>query len=92
MPKKTKREKLLAQRHRQSLPPPVISQVPTRAPAPGPQPYQFTASSITTRPPTPKALVSTQEFTAIKKDLVKTVIITGAIIISEFMLAHYLPH
>ncbi len=90
MPKKTKKEKLLAQHHRVHLPPAVVE---SRLPESVKNVNSFHLTLPVQTPTTTRAVTgSVDEFTAIHRDLVKTLIITGAIIISEFLLAHYLPH
>jgi len=90
MPKKTKKEKLLAQQHRTNLP--LIVPVPAT-----PIGTENTPSFRLTLPDRTPVIAhplaaSIDEFTAIQRDLKKTLLITVSIIASEFLLAHYLPH
>lgn len=88
MPKKTKKQKLLAQKHR-TFQVPVPAPLTTESQTPGPT-FQFTAPVINTHTQTTAAVVN--EFDAIKRDIRKTLLLTTAIIVSEFLLSHYLPH
>ena len=89
MPKKTKREKLLAQKHRAQD---FVSFTPSVLP-PTPEPDQkFHLTISPSAAPKIQPLATTQEFTAIKHDLQKTIIITVGIIVAELLLSHYLPH
>lgn len=90
MPKKTKKEKLLAQRHRTHLTSSVIvpTQVVHDTPATS---FQFVLPVNHISPATQQT-VSIEEFAAIKKDLIKTVVITIGIIAVEILLTKYLPH
>lgn len=89
MPKKTKKEKLLAQRHRKNLTPVVFESTPQ--PAGDPSPFQFTLSNKPVSAPSPHARETVENFAAIQHDLTKTLVITIGIIISELLLARYLP-
>lgn len=91
MPKKTKKEKLLAQRHRHNLPLSEPSEIQKTEGGTPVVSYRLNVSA-TARQPARAALVSTEEFAAIKKDLIKTALITAGIIIGEFLLAQRLPH
>ncbi len=92
MPKKTKKEKLLAAHHRMNLPPVVSADIRALD-------HTDTANTFRLTMPVQKTIysqnaisASVDEFAAIKHDLIKTLIITISIISSEFLLAHYLPH
>lgn len=91
MPKKTKKEKLLAQRHRTKLPP-VAIQISSDA---APQPLMPTSQISFTLPVLRKAssaiTVTPEESRVLRRDIVKTVILTTIILISEFLLARSLP-
>lgn len=76
MPKKTKKEKLLAERRR-SYSSPVATAVSFSLPA---QPVTRNAAPA----------IDTEEFRIMNKSLLKTVIITAIILTSEFLLAHTL--
>lgn len=91
MPKKTKREKLLAQHHRVSLSPLVSPSLSESSRLP-PSPSGFMLPHQSVQMHRTSGVGSIEEFTAIKRDLVKTVIITFGIIISELLLSQYLPH
>jgi hypothetical protein len=92
MPKKTKKEKMLAQKHRGT----VLSSPGTTIPSPlthQSSSVQFTLPSIkTTRVSQTTHGLVIEEFSAIKRDLLKTIIITVGIIVTELLLSHYLPH
>ena len=92
MPKKTKKEKLLAQQHRTNLSPVVIQHtsektavsllVDTRVLFTLPNRNSTAAVSQAT---------AIHEYRLMTRDLVKTVLLTSVILISEFLLARALP-
>lgn len=92
MPKKTKKEKMLARKHRSTV---LSSSAPTI-----PTPLVPEHSAVLFSLPTTSAQLahtkqiagSIEEFAAIKRDLFKTMIITFGIIATELLLSHYLPH
>lgn len=92
MPKKTKKEKLLAQQHRSH----VASVVNRRAPESHTPPATADTRMMFSLPkrveqPTGPGLSSAHEFMIMKRDLIKTVVLTLAVLISEFLLAKSLP-
>jgi len=92
MPKKTKKEKLLAQQHRSRLSPVVIQHSAVEKPE-----SISTVTGISFSLPkisqsaAPVQTATLREYGQIKRDLTKTVIITGVILVSEFLLARLLP-
>ena len=88
MPKKTKKEKLLAQKHRQSVQaaPVVIHHEP--APPLPTSNATFSLSALLGKPQPNSVLLN--DFAVIKKDLVKTVLLIIGILLSEFVLAKVL--
>lgn len=92
MPKKTKKEKLLAQQHRTNLPPVVIqNRSQTHADAlPVDTRVSFTLP-FQNKPASPVLPAAIHEYTLMKRDLIKTVVLTSVILISEFLLAQWLP-
>ncbi len=91
MPKKTKKEKLLAQQHRKNLSPVVIrntSETP-RAPLPIDTRVLFSLPNRNIAATT--QTTATHEYALMKRDLIKTVVLTSVILISEFLLAQSLP-
>ncbi|MCL4200828.1 hypothetical protein KJZ67_05860 [Patescibacteria group bacterium] len=90
MPKKTKKEKLLAQRHRTKLSPVAIQIAPdaTVQPLPVSQ-VSFTLPAIRKAPSA--IAVSPEESRVLRADILKTIIFTTIILISEFLLARSLP-
>jgi len=88
MPKKTKKEKLLAERRRKILPPAPAGHSSINADASSPFSVTLPASSLK---PSPRAVVAVDDFPAIKRDLTKSLIITAVIIMGEILLARYLP-
>lgn len=88
MPKKTKKEKLLAQKHRQSVQaaPVVVHHVPT-PPLPT-RNTTFSLSGLSGKPQ--QAPTLSNDFTVIKRDIMKTVILIIGILLSEFVLAKVL--
>ncbi len=92
MPKKTKKEKLLAQQHRSHVASVVTRRAPESDTLPATTDTRITFSlPKRTQQPTGLGLSSAHEFTVMKRDLIKTVILTVAILISEFLLAKSLP-
>ena len=91
MPKKTKKEKALAQARRivqnarlqSSIAPPHINQT-EKTEVHIPSTFEFTAKTV---PASPSKTEKTdeQEFGAIRKDIVKTVVLAGAAIAFEFI-------
>jgi len=90
MPKKTKKEKLLAARHRSTLPPVAAKPAPQLRDAPSP--FQFSLPQKKSTVAKHQATVAVEDFSAIKRDLAKTLIITIGIIVGELLLARYLLH
>jgi|GEM_PF-693031 len=93
MPKKTKKEKLLAQRHRTKLPP-VAIQTTSETPALPLMPTQPTQISFTIpniHKSSSAKTVTQEESRVLRADIIKTVILTTIILISEFLLARSLP-
>lgn len=90
MPKKTKKAKLLAEAHRQ----PVLRRQPSISVQHTPQQAPIITSQITYSIPEARAKAQSTalhtEHVAIKHDLIKTVIFSAAIIISELLLSRYL--
>jgi hypothetical protein len=80
MPKKTKREKLLAEKHRKI----VISRVPLSTPPTG---FEFRMAPSS---PVQTITYSSNELMVIKKDLAKTVILAIAAIGTELFLSRIL--
>lgn len=92
MPKKTKKEKLLAQRHRTNLLPVVMRNTSQTDPVSLPVTH-----ALFTLPNRNNAVVTTQtssvhEYKLMKHDLIKTMILTSVILVSEILLARSLPH
>ncbi|MEK7532829.1 MAG: hypothetical protein AAB542_00145 [Patescibacteria group bacterium] len=91
MPKKTKKEKLLAQQHRTNLPPVVIQHTSQTDPVSLPATHTlFTLPNRNNAIQTPQTS-SVHEYKLMKHDLIKTVILTSVILVSEFLLARSLP-
>ena len=87
MPKKTKREKLLAEYHRHAAPAPVVVSLPKR------QHVDVTNTTFTLTTPVSQAkamVMADAEFLAIKRDLTKSVLLIGGIIVGELLLSRYL--
>lgn len=90
MPKKTKKEKLLANARRAHLAP-VARSAPT-APLPlTPATSSFSFSLAQKKMSSQTSAVTSSDYRTQKRDLMKTVIITVAILIGEFLLANQLP-
>ncbi len=90
MPKKTKKEKLLARKHRSYLLPVAISHAPSMTkdePVSRAQ-YSFSLPAKHTTRLSTETLAA--DFQTIKKDLTKTLIFTVGILMSEFLLARVL--
>ena len=88
MPKKTKKEKLLAQKHRQAVHnAPIVLQREQTAPLPQ-STATFSLSSLTPKQAASSVLIN--DFAVIKKDLIKTVILIVGILLVEFVLARSL--
>ena len=90
MQKKTKKQKLLAQKHRSTLPPVVSQSGAIEFPSES-SPHPF--ASVRLSPP---AYVSQQDIRPreseyLKKDLVKTIVLTTIILVGEFLLSGALP-
>lgn len=91
MPKKTKKEKLLAQQHRTKRAP-VKHFSPSPISAQLSQPAAFSFTLPTTQQPKAKTAAATyDEYGLIKRDLIKTVILTTIILMGEFLLTNRLP-
>jgi hypothetical protein len=89
MPKKTKKEKLLAEKHRRpSLPPIVVTATP-HAPTHVIADTTFRLPNITKSAPA-TATYSSSESIAIRHDLTKSILLISAIIAVEFILSRYL--
>lgn len=86
MPKKTKKEKLLAQKHRHTvLGAPVVLYREQNAPLPT-STATFSLPQVTTQKQS-GILALTNDFAVIKKDLIKSVVLIVGILLSEFLLA-----
>lgn len=79
MPKKTKREKILAELHRRQAP--ITPSLPVVTTA-----YQWQRAQFPLRPAATVALSNDQEYHAIKQDLVKTIILAAGAIGIELLL------
>jgi hypothetical protein len=90
MPKKTKKEKLLAQRHRTKLPP-VAIQTTSETPALPLMPTQISFTIPNIHKSSSAKTVTQEESRVLRADIIKTVILTTIILISEFLLARSLP-
>lgn len=92
MPKKTKKEKLLASKRRSQFPPVVIEAGNVNSPQEQATPgfFTFSPANIST-PKTHAAASSTPQYLQIKRDLIKTVFITAIILVSEVLLTRWLP-
>lgn len=90
MPKKTKKEKLLAEAHRQ----PAIRRQSSISVQHNPSPSPITTSQITYAAPRVETAVKSTalqiEHTAIRHDLIKTIVFSAAIIVVELLLTRYL--
>jgi len=92
MPKKTKKEKLLAIQRRSRVSPVAIPEKADKRPSEGANPNTFSFSLSPTQHATPtKNRSADTDYRLMKKDLVKTVLITCAILISEVLLTRWLP-
>ncbi|MBI5018749.1 hypothetical protein HZB58_00570 [Candidatus Gottesmanbacteria bacterium] len=92
MPKKTKKEKLLASKRRSQLLPVAIDNNGVNSPiAPANQnTFSFSLATPKIAQDSVKS-ANTPQYLLIKKDLTKTIFITGIILISEFLLTRWLP-
>jgi len=90
MPKKTKKEKLLAQIHRSRAHVDIGSLRTDRPVAPESSHYVLSLPSLKTGANKPAPAFVTESNPHLKRDLVKTVIITIAIIVSEIVLSRTL--
>jgi hypothetical protein len=91
MPKKTKKEKLLANARRSHLAPVATSAPAAPLPiAPADHSFSFSLSAKKTPVQTSTTTAHT-DYRVMKRDLVKTVLITGAILVGEFLLTYWLP-
>lgn len=94
MPKKTRKQKLLARHHRlhaRANDTANYSSPKQEDTASSPFTFTFqkkTAPGISDQP----TKTQTIEFRAIQRDIIKTLGITACIIISEFLLSRYMPH
>lgn len=87
MPKKTKKQKLLAHDHRKHLSLPIDHTYQSQS-LKNNDTFRLTVPAIS-QPQT--VTVSINEFIAIKRDIVKTLLITAGIIVCELLLSRYLP-
>lgn len=89
MPKKTKKEKILAQLHRSHFSPVVTYKEPTPIPDSEPiKPSSFTLPQH--RTPSVTQVLHTTEYSLMKRDLLKTVTLASLILIGEFILSLWL--
>lgn len=92
MPKKTKKEKLLANKRRSQLTPVAIGNKGVNSPVTPANPNTFSFSLTTPKTTqTPVTPANTPQYLLMKKDLAKTIFITVIILISEFLLTRWLP-
>lgn len=92
MPKKTKKEKLLAMQRRSQASPVVIRDKTVNGAPESAHSNTFSFSLSPAHTPTPTKHTSTGvDYTLMKKDLIKTLIITTAILVSEVLLTKWLP-
>lgn len=92
MPKKTKKEKLLANKRRSQFTPVVIGNNGVNSPVESANSNTFSFSLAGPKAAqAPVKPVNTPQYLLMKKDLAKTIFITGIILISEFLLTRWLP-
>lgn len=91
MPKKTKKEKLLAQQHRTNLSPVVIQHTSQTDSVSLPVTHALFTLPNRNNPVQTAQTSSVHEYKLMKHDLIKTVILTSVILVSEFLLARSLP-
>ncbi|MFZ5535769.1 MAG: hypothetical protein ACOY3M_06485 [Patescibacteria group bacterium] len=90
MPKKTKKEKLLASARRSHLAP-IATHAPATAVPLTPANSSFSFSLSTGKASSRTSVATEANYSLIKKALVKTVLITVAILVCEFLLTSWLP-
>lgn len=86
MPKKTKKQKIHANAHRRAFSPVVheVSYGPLQSP------ITHTASEFTYTPTRPVASTLIHDESAVKKDIIKTVVLVSVILGIELLLSRYL--
>ncbi len=92
MPKKTKKEKVIAQQRRAHLPLVVKSHSGYSTPSsiPNSTPITLSLSSETARLNKIKTNTS-NEYNYVNRDIIKTILLTSIILISEYLLTKWLP-